>query len=453
MNNSTSDRQAARVSAVNVTDNMLTVDLADGRILSVPLAWYPRLLHGMPEERQNWRLIGDGAGIHWPDLDEDISVEALVSGRCSEEDQRSLQRWLEGRTAAKEPTASAEERTAIPSPETREGLLCSIRTAASQSGRSKLTYADFRRITGVPRCRVLKYFDSWTEACHSAGVKPGEACASNIKGRPSKGKDHAGSELKRIAEKLGVKTFSKREFNAQKPDVTAQTVAKLWGGWDKALEAAGLERHPLFYAEIPLTELANEFLSVCEELGQVPTAWQLSRRSKHSMNTFTRKFGSFSDFKVRAIEHLLSTGEFADETRVMLETHLNSLKRETESKSDAPAPHARGRHLGFRAFAFAPTYEAEVVSLFSSVADELGFEIVAQRPAFPDCEARRLYDGRRARYRKCLIEFEFKSSDYQKHHHPVKGCALIVCWEHDWTECPLEVLELSSRIKRLPGWK
>jgi len=187
----------------------------------------------------------------------------------------------------------------------------------------------------------------------------------------------------------------------------------------------------------------------------VPTVQQLSRRSKHGKNSFTRRFDShYPVFKVAAIERLLSIGKLSEETCVMLKTHLDSLKCETTSQSEAsPPPHAKGRHLGFRAFAFAPTYEAEVVSLFSSIADELGFEIIAQRPAFPDCEARRLDDRRRARYKKCLIEFEFRSSDYQKHHHPVKGCDLIVCWGHDWMECPLEVLELSSRIKRLPGWK
>ncbi len=108
----------------------------------------------------------------------------------------------------------------------------------------------------------------------------------------------------------------------------------------------------------------------------MPTCRQLSRRSKHGQNAFTRRFDGYSGFKVRAIEHLLSTGKLSEETRVMLRTHLDNLKGERTNDSEAPPPpHAKGRHLGFRAFAFAPTYEAEVVSLFSSIADELGFEI------------------------------------------------------------------------------
>lgn len=83
---------------VAIADDSLTVDLQDGRTISVPLAWYPRLLHGKPAERQNWRFIGGGEGIHWPDLDEDISVENLILGRPSGESQRSFKSWLEARS-------------------------------------------------------------------------------------------------------------------------------------------------------------------------------------------------------------------------------------------------------------------------------------------------------------------------------------------------------------------
>lgn len=78
----------------SVTDENLVVTLADGRTLSVPLAWYPRLQHGTREERSNWRLIGRGDGIHWPDLDEDISIAGLLAGHPSGESQASLERWL-----------------------------------------------------------------------------------------------------------------------------------------------------------------------------------------------------------------------------------------------------------------------------------------------------------------------------------------------------------------------
>ena len=95
------DVRVASAQDVVFAEDILTVHLSDGRTISIPLAWYPRLLHGTPEERNNWRLIGQGEGIHWPDLDEDISVENLVFGRPSGESQRSFKRWLEERSASR----------------------------------------------------------------------------------------------------------------------------------------------------------------------------------------------------------------------------------------------------------------------------------------------------------------------------------------------------------------
>jgi len=78
-----------------VTEDTLSVDLLDGRTISVPLGWYPRLLQGTVEERNRWQFIGKGVCIHWEDLDEDISVEGLILGKPSGESQASFKRWLE----------------------------------------------------------------------------------------------------------------------------------------------------------------------------------------------------------------------------------------------------------------------------------------------------------------------------------------------------------------------
>jgi hypothetical protein len=83
--------------AVAVTDDILAVDLSDGRTAPVPLAWYPRLLRATAEERSGWQSIARGEGRHWPDIEEDISVAALVAGRPSADSAASLQRWLDGR--------------------------------------------------------------------------------------------------------------------------------------------------------------------------------------------------------------------------------------------------------------------------------------------------------------------------------------------------------------------
>jgi hypothetical protein len=85
---------------VGVTDDTLIVELSDGRTIYVPLEWYPRLVHGTSEERNNWRIIGRGQGIHWQDLDEDISVEGIISGIPSGESQTSFKKWLDQRSPA-----------------------------------------------------------------------------------------------------------------------------------------------------------------------------------------------------------------------------------------------------------------------------------------------------------------------------------------------------------------
>ena len=99
MSTSGIELREAVAQGVTASDEALIVDLADGRTITVPLAWFPRLAHGTVAERANWRLIGRGVGIHWPDLDEDISVESLLAGRRSGETQASLRRWLRARKA------------------------------------------------------------------------------------------------------------------------------------------------------------------------------------------------------------------------------------------------------------------------------------------------------------------------------------------------------------------
>ena len=96
---STIEVRVPEAETIAVSEDTLTAELADGRTISVPLAWYPRLVHATHEERNNWRLIGGGQGIHWPDLDEDLSVEGLLAGRPSGESQRSFKCWLDAKRA------------------------------------------------------------------------------------------------------------------------------------------------------------------------------------------------------------------------------------------------------------------------------------------------------------------------------------------------------------------
>jgi hypothetical protein len=114
MSSSLVETQAPAVRDVRVTPRVLEVVLQDGRMLSVPLDWYPRLAHGSASERREWRVIAGGVGIHWPQLDEDISVAGLLAGLPSGESDASLNRWLASRhrppNKALQPTSRARRK-------------------------------------------------------------------------------------------------------------------------------------------------------------------------------------------------------------------------------------------------------------------------------------------------------------------------------------------------------
>lgn len=85
------------INRVVIADDTISFDLDDGRTISVPIAWFPRLLNASQEERNRWRLMGKGRGVHWDDIDEDISIEGILAGHPSGESRSSLRKWLESR--------------------------------------------------------------------------------------------------------------------------------------------------------------------------------------------------------------------------------------------------------------------------------------------------------------------------------------------------------------------
>ena len=97
MNTLVINTQDVRAQEVEVTKDTLVVSLADGRTIIVPLAWFPRLWYGKPKERAHFEIIGDGNYIHWPDLDEDLSVTGILAGRHSKENPESLKPWRHSR--------------------------------------------------------------------------------------------------------------------------------------------------------------------------------------------------------------------------------------------------------------------------------------------------------------------------------------------------------------------
>ncbi len=127
MNTSAIEMRMPKAVDVKVTADSLTVELNDGRSVSVPLAWFPRLLHASAKERKHWKLIGSGHGIHWADLDEDISVESLLAGQPSGESQTSFEKWLRGRTTGRRIARLGTEKSLKPVPRRKTVARHSVR--------------------------------------------------------------------------------------------------------------------------------------------------------------------------------------------------------------------------------------------------------------------------------------------------------------------------------------
>ena len=308
---------------------------------------------------------------------------------------------------------------------------------------------------------MLRPFDGkWTLACEKAGVTPCEARdIKYLKPRKEYSKEQIREKLEQIAREMpdGITGMSLQRYG-----LSMVPIYRFWGsrGLEKACKEFGLKISPSsgLNKELPLEHLADEFLKATLDFSppKIPTLRELCNRGSHAENSYSGKWGGYPKFKELAISYLLTSSKTTDTNLLELfRAELEKLKGKKEAVSEVTIrPHEHGRMLGFRAFAHVPTYEQDVVGMFSAIADEIGFEIISNRNAFPDCEANRKVEGSpRNRYKKCLIEFELRSSDFKAHKHPVNGCDLIVCWEHDWKDCPLEVLELKKAIQPLSGWR
>jgi hypothetical protein len=376
------------------------------------------------------------------------------SGVSRNEYAKHFDTWAEACSAAGLQTGFPVSHFA-PNPYSREDCVEELRRIAALLGRNDLSSKTFSRHARFGDKVVRRAFGSWKNALDEAGL---ELTLKSKKNLTLPTREECVSEMKRVAYFLGQSYLTRRLYDMHS-NINSQRVDKVFGSWGAALAAAEISLSPHYKREIPLKDLAGNFLSVVKELGKIPTLQQLARRTKPVSDTYSSsvRFGGYSRFKQMAIDFVLSSHtSLSPGIRTILEKELEKIGNHENMKSpdiSIPPPHHQGRTLNFRAFAYAPTCEHDVVQLFGAIAHELDFEIIGNRSAFPDCEARRKIDGGRERYVKCLIEYEFSSRDYKKHDHPLEGCDLIVCWEHNWSDCPIEVLELSKAIRELDGWR
>jgi hypothetical protein len=269
---------------------------------------------------------------------------------------------------------------------TREQLLDEAKSLAARQGQDFVLRTDFKRETGISDNQILKYFDSWTEFFEAAGLAPQVA-----------------------------KQISEQE----------------------------------------LMEAAHDALGDCKEL---PTFTRFAKLVPYSQGAYRRRWGTWTSFLEAFTNwvaerepdfHLLS--ELRD--RVVQPAASAPEQDATESSRAHKWSPTDGRRFGpflnFRGLQHAPINEQGVVFLFGMVSWELGYVVESVATGFPDCEAKRRIKTSPETWQRLRLEFEYESRNFVDHGHDPTACDLIVCWKHNWDDCPIEVLELSSAIADL----
>ncbi len=276
----------------------------------------------------------------------------------------------------------------------KETVIRSIRKVAAAKNRAP-SRAEFRAASGMTEYQVLRHFDSWREAVRAAGLEPD---TSNIK-------------------------------------LDDSTLLEDWG-------------------------------RMVREHRHIPTRDFYRKAGRFSVTVFDKHFGSWSAVPTRFCDFAGGRSEWVDVVALIPAEEGNQPVREEESASatdDAQGVTAKsaqrhsklddrptyGNPIDFRGVRHEPVNENGVVLLFGMVARELGYLVEAVQAGFPDCEAKRQIEP--GRWQRVRIEFEYESRNFRDHGHSPDGCDLIVCWRHNWPECPkgIEILELRSVIKTL----
>jgi len=261
--------------------------------------------------------------------------------------------------------------------------------------------------------------------------------------------------IRKIARETGRETFSISEFTS-KSGISKESVLKHFDNWNEAIEAAGLK--PTDVRRISDTELFREMKNVFMKFGGIPTKLKFNKLCKYSSGVYIRHFGQWNKVLLAFKAWVEESGEdfpYIDKLQGLTEVHetketIPSGEGKTMPVSwDSRGTMIYGAFLYFRGLQHAPVNEQGVVFLFGMICNELGFIVKAVRTGYPDCEAKRRVNRRRDEWERVRIEFEYCSSNFRNQGLDPAKCDVIVCWQHDWPECPLEVIELKTEIQKL----
>jgi hypothetical protein len=242
--------------------------------------------------------------------------------------------------------------------------------------------------------------------------------------------------------------------------ITRHQIEQAFGTAAAALAACGLKGRGSGY-RADEEDLVREFALVVRKLGRTPTVYEHRLHAKRTIRPYLRCFGAWSNVAQAVVNSLMRARDREEWEDVLeiLGKKLKSKAKENGERSKSEDSSPSGRQIYYQetfygpplfpcAVTYAPVNELGVMVLFAALARDLGYTITHIQGQFPDGEVMREVEP--GRHQRLPVEFEYESRNFVTHGHPVNGCKLIICWRHNWEECPLEVLELRSVVE---GWR
>jgi hypothetical protein len=280
--------------------------------------------------------------------------------------------------------------------------------------------------------------------------------------------------LQRIATDLGVTTVARHEF-LRRAGVSERKVQRLFGSYNDLVSAAGLNPRAFPTSDAPTysdQDLLNEVVRVLRLPNSKLTRVFFEQNASVSTSACERRFGGWIN-TIKAAGELLKPDEESNllqrirdytapslpprraptPTEKTVEGDAENASHEPELAGHAVVPtgssNLYGDFINFRGLQHAPVNEQGVVFLFGMICRELGYVVEIVKPGFPDCEAKRQVRGKPGLWQRVRVEFEYESRNFRHHGHDPDQCDVIVCWEDNWPECPIEVFELRSALRNL----
>jgi hypothetical protein len=273
-------------------------------------------------------------------------------------------------------------------------------------------------------------------------------------------KQHILDSIAEVAKQLGHAPSLKQFVGAAR--ISKSSVWEHFRKWNDAVRAAGLEPRRL-YKRLEDEDLLKDWGETARKKGGLPSRRGYLQSGQYEPRTLKKRFGGWEHMAEAFCKFAEGKQEWADVVELVARRAPKRERGLPKEDRDSTIPQDPTRHtaldgrarygnpLDFRGLRHEPVNEQGVILVFGMVAKELGYLVESLQTGFPDCEAKRQIGPEH--WQRVQIVFEFESRNFRDHRHPSNGCDVIVCWRHNWDECPgqIEVVELCSAIKSLAG--